>query len=69
MLINKTNNAKRSGGNRGVLIVTADLMEQNEPFALAIVTGTKGSTYRKPGSLALYARNGITVAQNRLRRH
>ncbi|HVY23744.1 MAG TPA: XdhC family protein [Steroidobacteraceae bacterium] len=59
-MINSINNAKRRGGNRGVLAAAADLMNIGEPFALAIVTGTQGSTYRKSGALALYSQQGAS---------
>ncbi len=46
------------GGNRGVLARALALREQGRPFALALVTDTEGSTYRKPGALALVADDG-----------
>lgn len=58
MIINSINNAVLPGGNRGVLAMAADLMKNGEPFALAIVASTQGSTYRKPGALALYSQLG-----------
>ena len=59
-MINSINNAKQRGGNRGVLAAAADLMKIGEPFALAVVTGTQGSTYRKSGALALYSQQGAS---------
>jgi xanthine dehydrogenase accessory factor len=46
------------GGNRGVLLRALALREQGRSFALALVTDTEGSTYRKPGALALVADDG-----------
>lgn len=46
------------GGNRGVLLRAQALREQGRGFALALVTDTEGSTYRKPGALALVADDG-----------
>lgn len=46
------------GGNRGVLLRALALREQGRAFALALVTDTEGSTYRKPGALALVADDG-----------
>jgi len=60
MIVNTTNNSTLPGGNRGVLAVANYLLQKNEPFALVIVVSSQGSTYRKPGALALVARNGTT---------
>lgn len=46
------------GGNRGVLLRALALRDQGRAFALALVTDTEGSTYRKPGALALVADDG-----------
>jgi len=46
------------GGNRGVLTVANSLRIANEPFVLAIVVSTRGSTYRKPGAMAVVAQDG-----------
>lgn len=48
------------GGNRGVLSAARSLLSGGEAFALAIVVSTRGSTYRKPGALALVANDGTT---------
>ncbi len=49
------------GGNRGVLARALELRAARRPFALALVTDTEGSTYRKPGALALVADDGERV--------
>lgn len=49
------------GGSRGVLLRALSLREQGRAFALALVTDTEGSTYRKPGALALVADDGERV--------
>lgn len=49
------------GGNRGVMLRALALHEQGRRFALALVTDTEGSTYRKPGALALVADDGERV--------
>lgn len=46
------------GGNRGVMLRAQALRDQGRSFALALVTDTEGSTYRKPGALALVADDG-----------
>jgi xanthine dehydrogenase accessory factor len=46
------------GGNRGVLLRALALRGQGRAFALALVTDTEGSTYRKPGAMALVADDG-----------
>lgn len=48
----------RTGGNRGVLERAQALHREGRSFALALVTDTEGSTYRKPGALALVADDG-----------
>jgi len=55
MFINSTNNHRLLGGNRGVLVAAEQLLKENKSFALAIVVHATGSTYRKPGALALFA--------------
>ncbi len=60
MLVNIINNPKSLGGNRGVLAAAEQLLKDKKTFALAIVTNTKGSTYRKSGALALFADDKIT---------
>jgi len=60
MFANIINNPNLLGGNRGVLSVAGQLLEQDRRFALALVTSTKGSTYRKPGALALCVEGGIS---------
>lgn len=47
-----------TGGNRGVLERADALRRNGQSFALALVTDTEGSTYRKPGALALVADDG-----------
>ena len=49
------------GGNRAVLARAVALRALGRPFALALVTDTEGSTYRKPGALALVAEDGERV--------
>ena len=49
------------GGNRAVLARAVALRAQGRRFALALVTDTEGSTYRKPGALALVAEDGERV--------
>ena len=49
------------GGNRAVLARARALRAQGVAFALALVTDTEGSTYRKPGALALVAQDGERV--------
>lgn len=48
----------QTGGNRGVLERARVLRGEGRAFALALVTDTEGSTYRKPGALALVADDG-----------
>ncbi|WP_146908117.1 XdhC family protein [Arenimonas daejeonensis] len=48
----------QTGGNRGVLERARLLRHEGHAFALALVTDTEGSTYRKPGALALVADDG-----------
>ena len=45
------------GGLLAVLETARALRGQDQPFALALVTDTEGSTYRKAGALALVAGN------------
>lgn len=49
------------GGNRAVLARAAALRAQGVSFALALVTDTEGSTYRKPGALALVSATGERI--------
>ncbi|MES1195827.1 MAG: XdhC family protein, partial [Steroidobacter sp.] len=60
MFVNIINSQISLGGNRGVLAVANQLLKENKPFALAIVVNAKGSTYRKPGALALFAGDDTT---------
>ena len=46
------------GGQRGVLEAARALRAAGQGFALALVTDTEGSTYRKAGALALVASDG-----------
>ncbi|TNJ33950.1 XdhC family protein [Arenimonas terrae] len=47
-----------AGGNRGVLERARALRHEGRHFALALVTDSEGSTYRKPGALAVVAEDG-----------
>ncbi len=47
-----------AGGLRGVLALVAALHAARTPFALALVVRTHGSTYRKPGALAVVGADG-----------
>jgi xanthine dehydrogenase accessory factor len=47
-----------AGGDRGVFELARTLRSQGRRFALAVVTDTEGSTYRKPGALAVVADDG-----------
>ncbi len=47
-----------AGGNRGVIDFAATLRQQGQTLAIALVTDTEGSTYRKPGALAVVADDG-----------
>lgn len=47
-----------AGGNRGVLERARVLRREGRRLALALVTDTEGSTYRKPGALAVVAEDG-----------
>jgi xanthine dehydrogenase accessory factor len=60
MIVNTINNLAPLGGNHGVIAIAERLLQNNERFALVIVISTQGSTYRKPGALALVAENGTT---------
>lgn len=46
------------GGARGVLAAANTWYAAGQPFALALVIETQGSTYRKPGAFAAIADNG-----------
>lgn len=50
-----------AGGQRAVLESARDLRAAGRAFALALVTEAEGSTYRKPGALALVADDGHRV--------
>ena len=50
-----------AGGNRAVLARAVQLRAEGRHFALALVTDTEGSTYRKPGALALVSGDGERV--------
>jgi len=60
MIVNTSNNRTPLGANRGVMAAADQLLQSHQSFALAIVISTQGSTYRKPGALALVAENGMT---------
>jgi xanthine dehydrogenase accessory factor len=47
-----------SGGNRGVIEQALALRHEGRALAIALVTDTEGSTYRKPGALAVVADDG-----------
>lgn len=47
-----------AGGNRGVLEFATRLRREGHALAIALVTDTEGSTYRKPGALAVVADDG-----------
>jgi xanthine dehydrogenase accessory factor len=49
------------GGQRAVIEAARDLRAAGRAFALAIVVEAEGSTYRKPGALALVAEGGLRV--------
>jgi len=49
------------GGQRAVIEAARDLRAARRAFALAIVVESEGSTYRKPGALALVAEGGARV--------
>jgi len=49
------------GGQRAVIEAARDLHAAGRAFALAIVAEAEGSTYRKPGALALVAAEGARV--------
>jgi xanthine dehydrogenase accessory factor len=50
-----------AGGQRAVLEAARDLRAASRAFALALVTEAEGSTYRKPGALALVTEDGRRV--------
>jgi len=47
-----------AGGARGVLEAARAWRAAGEAFALSLVTGSEGSTYRKPGAIAVVAADG-----------
>lgn len=49
---------RMAGGNRGVIEAAMALRASGRSFALLLVVHTKGSTYRKPGSLAAVSTDG-----------
>jgi len=49
------------GGQRAVIEAARDLRSAGRAFALAIVVEAEGSTYRKPGALAIVAEGGSRV--------
>ncbi|MGQ0657202.1 MAG: XdhC family protein [Chromatiales bacterium] len=49
------------GGQRGVIEAALALRAKGEAFALALVVESEGSTYRKPGALAVVAEDGARV--------
>jgi xanthine dehydrogenase accessory factor len=48
-----------AGGLRGILAGLRALAARGEPGVLAVVVGTRGSTYRKPGALVLLDAHGV----------
>jgi xanthine dehydrogenase accessory factor len=50
-----------SGGQRAVIEAARRLRAAGEAFALALVVEAQGSTYRKPGAIALVAASGPRV--------
>src|SRR4051812_22325352 len=62
MFVNIINNPKVLAGNRGVFNMASQLLEQGQSFAFAIVVATKGSTYRKPGAMALFAGDDMVAS-------
>lgn len=53
--------AIRTGGQRAVVEAARELRAAGRPFALAVVIENEGSTYRKPGALALVTGDGRRV--------
>lgn len=53
-----TAGSDRIGGQRGVVATARRLREAGAAFALALVVEAQGSTYRKPGALAVVAADG-----------
>lgn len=49
------------GGQRAVVEAAHELRAAGQPFALALVVEAEGSTYRKPGALALVTEDGRRV--------
>ncbi|MEO7432790.1 MAG: XdhC family protein, partial [Dokdonella sp.] len=47
------------GGQRAVVAGLEDLVSAGIPAVLAVVVGTSGSTYRKPGALILLDQRGV----------
>lgn len=53
--------AARLGGQRAVVEAARELHATGRPFALTLVVEAEGSTYRKPGALALVGEDGRRV--------
>jgi xanthine dehydrogenase accessory factor len=53
--------AQCAGGQRAVVEAAERRRAAGEPFALALVVAAEGSTYRKPGALALVSGDGYRV--------
>lgn len=51
----------RPGGQRAVVEAARELRAEGRAFALTLVVEAEGSTYRKPGALALVAEDGRRV--------
>jgi xanthine dehydrogenase accessory factor len=49
------------GGQRAVIEIAHSMRAAGRPFALLLVARTEGSTYRKPGALALVGADGTHV--------
>ena len=49
------------GGQRAVIETAGAMRSAGQAFALVLVARTEGSTYRKPGALALVGENGVHV--------
>ena len=53
--------AAAPGGQRAVIEAARELRAAGRAFALVLVVEAQGSTYRKPGALALVAEDGTQV--------
>jgi xanthine dehydrogenase accessory factor len=49
------------GGQRAVIETASAMRAASQPFALIVVVRAEGSTYRKPGALALVGADGVHV--------